>query len=176
MLYILWGLLNIGLFFFFIITCSRAIKLLKDKFGWLSAIIFSIGILAFVFTNSISYKNSKPDSSQSRTWNFASVESIDRSSIQNIDIELGKKLLSNYELGVRYGKDKTNGENIPNSASAWTKGFFAGTKWIPASITVTRSVDHSKFVYHVSAVEEWKLLGLVLYAHSKEYDGIALIE
>ena len=88
----------------------------------------------------------------------------------NIDLE--KTLVSNYDLGIKYGKDKDDQISIPISAYSSTSGFISGTNWKPISISINRMDDNSKFEYYVSGVVEWKLLGATIYSQLKEYKGI----
>lgn len=174
MLYLFWGLLNIGLFLFFIVTCFRATKLVREKFGLFAAVILVFGLLSFITTSGDDNDNREPVSSQIRTWNFASEDSLDRHATFFIDIELEKNLISKYELGIKYGKDKREPLNIPISANSWTTGFTSGTNWTPSTIIVNRTNDNNKFEYYVDGVVEWKLLGATIYSQSKKYKGIAL--
>ena len=47
MLYLLWGLLNIGLFIYFIVISIKATKLVREKVGLFASLIFLFGLLSF---------------------------------------------------------------------------------------------------------------------------------
>lgn len=174
MLYLLWGLLNIGLFLFFVVTCFRATRLVREKFGLFASIIFVFGLLSFISNSNDDKGNKELGSSQIRTWKFTSEDSLNRNASFHIHVELEKTLISKYELGIKYGKDKQGQLNIPISANSWTTGFVSGTNWKPSSIIVNKTSDNNKFEYYVGGIMEWKLLGATIYSHSKEYEGIAL--
>ena len=174
MLYLLWGLLNIGVFGFFVVTCFRATKLVRERFGLFSSIIFVFGLLSFVSHSNDNNDNKEPNSNQIRTWKFSSEDSLDRNATFLIDVELEKTLLSKYQLGIKYGKDQQQQLNIPISANSWTTGFVSGTNWKPSSIIVNRTNDNTKFEYYVDGIMEWKLLGATIYSQAKEYKGAAL--
>jgi hypothetical protein len=176
MIYIFWALLNIGLFLFFILTCFRATRLVREKLGFFASIIFAFGLLSFLSNSSDDKDNKEPNLNQIRTWKFISEDSLDRNTTMLIDIELEKTLISRYELGIKYGKDKQGQFNIPISANSWTTGFVSGTNWKPSSIIVNRTNDNNKFEYYANGVMEWKLLGATIYSQQKEYRGVALIK
>jgi hypothetical protein len=174
MTYLLWGLLNIGLFIFFIVICFRATKLIREKVGLFASIIFVFGLLSFVGHSNNDNDNKEPNSNQIKTWKFISEDSLKSNDSYLLDIDLEKTLVSKYGLGIKYGKDKQGQINIPISAYSSTTGFISGTNWKPVSIIVNRTNDNNKFEYFVDGVVEWKLLGATIYSQLKEYKGIAL--
>ena len=44
MLYLIWGLLNLGLVIYFLVICFRATKLVKEKIGLFAAVFFVLGL------------------------------------------------------------------------------------------------------------------------------------
>ena len=176
MIYLLWALLNIGLFIFFIVICFNATKLIKEKFGVLTSIFFVFGLLSFVGRSNNDEDNKEPNSNQIKTWKFNSIDSLDKSSNIYMDVELEKTLISKYSLGIGYGKDKQFQNNIPTSANTWTTGFESGTSWKPISIIVNRTDDNNKFEYEVHGTIKWSLLGMTIYSQSKHWKGVATIK
>ncbi len=174
MTYLFWGLLNIGLFLFFIVTCFKATKLIREKLGLFASIIFVFGLLSFVGHSNNEYDNKESNSNQIKTWKFISEDSLNRNATYLLDIDLEKTLVSKYDLGIKYGKDRQGEMNIPISAYSSTSGFISGTNWKPVSIIVNRTTDNNKFEYYVDGVVEWKLLGTTIYSQLKEYKGIVL--
>ena len=174
MIYLLWGLLNIGLFIFFIAICFRATKLIREKIGLFAAIIFVFALLSFIGHSNNDNDNKEPNSNQIKTWKFETKDSINRNATYLLDIDLEKTLVSKYELGIKYGKEKEGTINIPISAYSSITGFISGTTWKPISIIVNRTTDNNKFEYVVDGVVEWKLFGTTIYSQLKEYKGIAL--
>lgn len=172
MLYLLWALLNIGLFIFFIIICFNATKLIKEKFGVLTSLVFVFGLLSFIGRSDTN--NNEPNSNQIRTWKFSEEDSLKNNESYLLDIDLEKTLISKNNLGIKYGKDKQGQINIPVSAYSSTTGFISGTNWKPISIIVNRTTDNNKFHYFIYGVVEWKLLGATVYSQAKEYKGTVL--
>jgi hypothetical protein len=174
MTYLLWGLLNIGLFLFFIIICFKATKLIREKIGLFASIIFVFGLLSFIGHSNNDNENKEPNSNQIKSWKFTSEDSLNRNATYSIDVDLEKTFVSKYGLGIKYGKDEQGQMNIPISASSSTTGFISGIDWKPISIIVNRTTDNNKFEYFVDGIVEWKLLGATIYSQHKEYKGIAL--
>jgi hypothetical protein len=172
MTYLFWGLLNIGLYIFFILICFKATKLIREKIGLFASIIFVFGLLSFVGHSN--NDNKEPNSNQIKTWQFISVDSLKSNDSYLLDINLEKTLVSKYHLGIKYAKNKQGQINIPISAYSSTSGFISGTNWKPVSIIINRTDDNIKFEYFVDGVVEWKLLGATIYSQMKEYKGMAL--
>lgn len=175
MTYLLWGMLNIGLFLFFITICFKATKLLREKLGIFATIVFVFGLLSFVGNSNID-DNREPNSNQVKTWKFTSEDSLDRNATFLTNLDLEKTFVSKYVLGIKYGKEMQGKMNIPISAYSLTSGFVSGTNWKLVSILINMTSDNNKFEYFVDGVVEWKLLGATIYFQEKEYTGVALIE
>jgi hypothetical protein len=176
MTYLLWGLLNIGLFVFFIIICLKATKLIREKIGLFAAIIFVFGLLSFIGHSNKDNENKEPNSNQIKTWKFVSEDSLKNSDSYLLNIELEKTMISKYDLGIKYSKDKERQSNLPISAYSSTTGFISGTNWKPVSIIINKTGYNNKFEYFVDGVVEWKLLGATIYSQLKEYRGIVLTQ
>jgi hypothetical protein len=172
MLYLLWGLLNIGLFLFFIVICFRATKLIRQNVGLLASIVFVFGLLSFIGHSNNNNDNKEPNSNQTKTWTFTSDDSLSRYPTSSEFIVLEKTFISKYYLFIQYANDKNGQVTIPVSASSITNGFISGTNWKPTSIVINRIDDNNKFQYFVRGVVEWKLLGATIYSQLKEYNGI----
>jgi hypothetical protein len=174
MIYLLWSLLNIGLFIFFIATCFKATKLVREKLGLFASIIFVFGLLSFVGNSNNDNDNKEPNSNHIKTWKFVSEDSLKSNESYLLDIDLEKTLIAKYDLGIKYGKDRQGQINVPISAYSSTNGFISGTNWKPISIIVNTTNDNNKFEYSVDGVVEWKLLGATIYSELKEYKGVAM--
>lgn len=172
MIYLLWGLLNFGLFLFFIVICFKATKFIREKLGLLASIFFAVGLLSFI-GQSNNDDNTEPNSNQIKTWKF-NLDSTKSNESESLNIDLEKTLVSKYYMGIKYGKSLEGDLNIPISAYSSIDGFVSGTNWKPLDIIVNRTIDNKKFEYIVSGVVEWKLLWTTLYSQSKTYKGIAL--
>ena len=175
MLYLLWALINIGIFIFFILTCIRATKLIREKFGLFAAIIFVFGLLSFVSGPSEDNNEKRSQINPSHT-RFNADESIEGYSGRFATIRLERNLVSSYGLMISYGISKEDRLNIPVTASSHTIGLVSGTKWIPASIIVNQTDDDKKFQYQVVGTVEWRLLGYTIYSQSKNFKGTVVIK
>ncbi len=176
MLYLLWAILNIGLFIFFIVICFNATRLIKEKFGILTSIVFVFGLLSFFGRSNADKDNKEPNSNQIKTWKFASSDSLDKGSNVFMDFDLEKTLISKYSLGISYGKDKKLQNNIPVSANIQTTGFESGTSWKPISIIINCTDDNQKFEYEVDGTIKWSLLGMTIYSQPKHWKGVAVFK
>lgn len=176
MLYLLWSLINIGLFIFFIAICFKATKLLREKLGVFAAVVFVFGLLSFIGHTNNDNDNQEPNSNQIRSWKFTSEDSLKSNESYSLHIDIKKTLLAKYNLLIRYGKAIHEDQNIPISASSSTEGFIGGTNWKPLYIQINRTNDNKKFEYFVNGVIQWKLLGATIISQYKTYEGFALIE
>lgn len=174
MLYLLYALLNIALIIFFVVTCFRATRLVRESFGLFAAFIFAFGLLSFIGRDTNDSNDKAPNASPIKTWHFTlEEERLKRSETFSIDIVLEKNSFSKNMLVISYGKDKQGQFNIPISAVSSASGFVSGTTWKPTSIIVNRTADN-KFEYEVDGVVIWQLLGATIYTQAKEYRGLAL--
>jgi hypothetical protein len=175
MLYVLWAILNIGLFLLFIVTCFKASKVLREKFGMLTAIFFVFGLLSFVSNSATDNDNLEPNSKQTKTWSFVPEDSLNVLRTFLVGKDLEKTPISKYNLGIKFGKDKQN-KDIPISAYSTLTGFVTGTSWRPLNIIVNTTGDEKTVYYSVSGIVKWKLLGTTLYSQPKEYEGIVMVK
>lgn len=176
MAYLLWGLLNIGLFLFFIVICFKATRFIREKSGLFAAIIFVFGLFSFIGYPNNDNNNKEPGSNQIKTWKYISEDSLKNNNSYVLSVDLEKTLVSTYELVIKYGKDEQGQINIPISAYSSATGFVSGINWRPVAIIVNRTNDNSKFSYLVDGVAEWKLLGTKIYSQTKAYKGIVLLK
>ncbi len=174
MLYLVWGILNIGLFLVFIAICSKATTLIREKMGLFASIIFAPGLLSFITANT-GPSNTEPHSSQIKTWNFVSECSLGSKATFGITADLEKTGVSAFDSGIKYGTDKTGLGNMLLSAYFSATGFISGTNWEPVSIIINRTTYTSKFSHTVYNVFQCKLLGATVYSQFKKYAGIASI-
>jgi hypothetical protein len=165
MIYLLWGLLNIGLTLSFIIICFKATKLIKEKIGNLATFIFVVGFFGLIGSVARDHKE------QLKTWTFTTDDSLTKTSTTFTQIDLEKTLVSRYELSVTYAKDK-NALNTPISAHSSPIGFIYGINWQPVIVMIAKTKNNYKFSYSVVAMVHWELLGLTIYTQSKQYHGI----
>jgi len=170
-MYLIWGLLNIGLFIYFLTICFNAIKLVRREIGLFAAIVFIIGLLSFCSRQN----NDDRATNSTKTWTFTSEDSLTHKPTSFLRLELERNLISKYDLEVIYRKDRNN-VNIPISAYISTSGFTIGTNWSGESIFVDKTDDNNKFHYYVNGVVEWHLLGITVYTQHKTFNGTILTD
>ena len=167
-MYLIWGLLNIGLLIYFLTICFNAIKLVRREIGLFAAIVFVIGLLSFCSRQNNDDKAT--NSNKTKTWTFVSEDSLTQKPTSFLRHELQRNMISKYDLTIIYGKDG-NDVNVPISAYTSTNGFILGTNWKGESIFVDKTNDNNKFHYYVTGVVEWHLLGMTVYTQLKTFDG-----
>ena len=176
MLYLIWGLLNLGLMIYFLVICFKATKLVKEKIGLFAAVIFVLGLLSFSGQPTKGSFNKGANSNKINSYIFASEVSLSQDATFFVTIDLENNWVSKKDLGIKYGNNKQGQINIPISAYSSRTGFISGTIWRTTSINVNRTVDNNKFQYSVIGMVDWKLLGATIYTQLKRFDGIASIK
>ncbi|MEP6466411.1 MAG: hypothetical protein ABJB05_08895 [Parafilimonas sp.] len=164
MMYLLWALLNLALFIFFVRICITATRLINEKIGLLTSVVFVVGLLFMGCSNT-------EKTTQDRTWTFTSQDSLDNNSGYLIQVLLENNFIAKCYLNIGCEKDKQQNK-FPANAFSPVFGIICGTNWKPANITVEK-INNDKFYYNVAGVLEWKLLGATIYSQFKYYDGIA---
>lgn len=172
-MYLIWGLLNIGLLVYFLSICFSAVKLVRREIGLFAAIVFVIGLLSFC--NRQNSDEEMKNSNKTKMWTFTSEDSLSQKPTSFLRHELGKNLISRYDLEIIYRKD-SNDINVPISAYTSTNGFTIGTNWRGESIIVNKTNDNDKFHYYVTGIVEWHLFGITVYTQLKKFDGTVLTE
>lgn len=172
MIYLLWSLLNIGLFLFFLVICFNATKLIREKFGLFASLVFVFGLLSFIGKSSHD-DNKQANSNQIKTWELTPESSINQNRTHLLTHSLGKTMVSETLLGIKFGQDSLGRKNVPISAWSSRAGFNAGINWSPSVIVVERESD-TKLAYSVIGIDKWDLLGVTIYSQPKEYKGIVV--
>lgn len=171
MFYLLWCVLNIGLFIWFIFVCIKATRYIREKFGLIAAGIFVFALFSFISRPVSEFDNRMPNSNMAKTWNFQFPDSLDQRSTYLMQAEMNKTWISTYHIGVVYAKDEMYKANFPVRASTWTTGLNSGTSWQPISIVVNPTDDINKFTYSVVGTVKWSLLTIPIYVESKKWEG-----
>ena len=165
-----------GLFVFFIAISFKATKLVRENMGIIASIIFVFGLLSFVGNSSYRNENKEPNSNHIKTWKYISEDSLKSNSTNYVHVNLEHTLISDYYLGITYGKDKQGQINIPISAYSSTNGLISGRIWKPLNIMVNNTNDNNKFAYSVVGNVEWKLLGATIYSQWKVCNGVTKVK
>ncbi|KAB7732837.1 hypothetical protein F5984_02490 [Rudanella paleaurantiibacter] len=169
MLHLLWTLLNTAVFVVFLITCFRATKLLRQELGLSTTLFLVFGILSFVSrsTDSPTAGRGAPNTN-AQTWTLNPVDSLQQGTMQMVNVELEKTLLSTYGLTIRYQQGPQT--NHPIDAYSVLTGLVGGIKWKPSDVSVVET-RKGQFRYTVMGTVEWQLLGTTLYTEPKQYQG-----
>jgi len=171
MLYLLWAILNIGIFLFIILLSVKTFKAIRERVGLVAAIIFVVGVASLIGFDSAG--NVGNGSQPTSNWNYNADEKTERYSARFTTLVLSNNLISKYGLSIYYGKSKEDQKNIPINSFSFVSGLTSGTKWIPSSANVNTTDDNKKFQYEVNGVIEWRLLGFLIYSQDKTFRGIA---
>lgn len=175
MLHILWGILNIAVFIFFVIIFFRAIRLIREHFGLFAAIIFVLGLFAFMRSSEKDRTNEPGNNIPIRTFTFVSIDSVHIPLTNSIRVILEKTPISKYMLFIHYGIDRRTQITMPVHASSYATGITSGLDWRPVAVVVNRTSESGKFSYQVDGTLEWNLLNLTLYSQSKSYEGDVIV-
>jgi hypothetical protein len=176
MIYLIWGIFNLGLFFYFIYICFKVPKLIKEKIGLFAAIFFVLGLLSFISQPENERFGSKLENGQKNEWKFNETDSLEGYVKYLRSIPLEETLISNFTIGIGYGISKHSKLNIPISANSSMTGFISGIKWNPMVVIIKTTLDNNRFQYFVDGTIEWKLLGATIYTQLKTYNGYVAIK
>lgn len=172
MLYLIWALLNFGLFIFFIGICYNAAKHIREKFGIIASIVFVCGLFSFIGISNKDGNGKSADTHQLQTWRLGMADSVSERYHYFKEVDLEKTLISKYSLAIGYNKDTLVRKAVPISAFSSFTGLQGGTTWRPVSIIVNQSKDGQTFEYEVDGTVGWMLLGMTVYYQSKHWKGV----
>ncbi len=165
MIFLLWAILNIGLFLFFIFICFRATRLIREKLGLISSIIFVFGLLSFVGGS-----NSDTQKLGERfKFNFNKDKPRQVENTNIVTTTLDKNLIFKRVLLIQYSWANDSSSVVPVSAYSVMAGFVAGHRW--QTSYVSANAEGTRIRYAVFGSIEWKLLGMTVYTQSKNYTG-----
>lgn len=174
MIYLFWGILNIAILIFFIFTCFRATKLLRDQYGLIASIVFIFGLFSLLSVLSYRNNNHLPVGNQDKAWTLNEDSVVTSTTLLRTNLE--ETLISNYQLEIVYGKSKHSNRYLPLKTFSSMTGFTSGTNWEPVIIKVDTTADDKKFKYTVFGVVQWNLLGTTVFTQHKTYNGFASIK
>ena len=161
MIYLLWTLLNIGLFLFFIVICFRATKLIRDKFG----------LLSFVSNSGDRDDLIEKENPQLKKWAFKASDKIEQNTSTYTHLTIDKSLVSYIDLGVSFGQEKSTKDIVPIEANSNLLGLVGGHKWQTKTISLDKSSIANVWIYTVLGSLKWKLLGSTIYSQNKTLTG-----
>lgn len=166
MIQLLWTILNIGILILFITICVKATRMIREKLGIFSAIIFAIGILSSLVSN-------LKTNHHNENWDFTFDDTIP--CIKRFDIVLDKTLISSYTLRIKC--NKTNGLQTDKPIEAYTSwsGLKCGYTCDVISIEIKKS-GQGQLNYHINLKKKWSILGIGIISKSEYFDGTVDID
>lgn len=171
MIQLLWGILNLVLVAFFLVSISKVFKILSDKIGKPLSIVFIFGLFSYGCTGFINQDEG------TTTWVNPAESIVADKKPTKILIE--KNLLNKIELEYYKGKDST-GKVIFSKAHIMTSGlnFFIKSRvnsfnLSENSLTImdepSKSVDGPH--YSVYLRQDWYLLGFKVLSNNYSLSG-----
>lgn len=173
MLYVLWGLLNLALLFFFLKTLYQSALILSKELSRVSLIILVVGLLSYACQPGAKVPE------QITFWENPEAAEVESSPIGGREILAEEGLTYTRKVGYLYGKDSL-GNRIIAKAFWQDNGLRAFTN----PNLVHFSVFHGDFsgrgsrenslkgpFYQAYIDEEWYLLGIKVFTHSRQLRG-----
>ncbi len=159
MIQLLWGILNLVLVAFFLVSISKVYKILSDKIGKPLSVVFLFGLFSFGFSSVINQNEG------AITW-VNPIESVVTDK-KPTKILIEKNLLNKIELEYYKGKDST-GKVIFSKAHIMTSGlnFFVKSRVNSFNLSEyplasmdepSKSVDGPHYSAYLT--QSWYLLG-----------------
>lgn len=172
MLYVLWSILNIGLFIYFVFLCIKAIKYIRNAHGLGNAIFFLCAL--FLPTIFSVFRIQSPDKSSTqdeKSFFFTDEKMIIPNSTRSTKASLYKTPISRYDLAIILGANKSTNEIVPVLSYVRSVGFLGGTIWKTRNISVNRKREIDSFKYTVEGAIEWQFWGIPLWSEKKYFEG-----
>jgi hypothetical protein len=171
MVYLLWTLLNFALLISFIVICFRATKLVKEKLGIAAAVIFAIGLLAFM-----NKEPKAPDQliSQAEHPNTFTVKHNANSSQPTSDyivVPIEKYVGSTLTMEVSFTRQSPTDSVTASTVAFSASGLVGGHKWKPETAHIYPTSSKNVFRYEAAVMLEWAILGCPVYSQSKTFSG-----
>lgn len=176
MFYLLWSLLNIGLFLFFIVICIKATRIIREKMGLLASTVFVFGLLSFAGKSNSSNNNIEPNTNKMKSWKLVSNDTLYKNEGIATHTILEKNFAYRNVLDISFGSDPQTQLNIPLHASNFTVGLTSGINWKTEKINVRKTLNNNKFEYYVMGLIDWQLLGATIYTQPKAFIGTLIIK
>lgn len=164
MLYIVWALLNVLVCCLFFWLAYKALRMVRDKFGWAASLFFIVGLLSFM--NAPEEKeNENSLSLQEPHLILNKPDQVNQSTV------LKKYPLFAVHLSVLCDVLPDGKSVKPVSVLAGQYGFVMAHKWKLNSATVNYTAANHQLKYTVNGSIRWNLLGIPFYTQSKTFEG-----
>lgn len=160
MLTLFWTGLNVLLLLLILYAWFRVLKILRREIGLGLAVVFMLSL-------SVRGSNSVSDA---RPKNLLANERQGQP-IGNWSTSTTIPLNFNNRLSLRFEGIRTDSMVRAHGMYSTVSGLMLGHEWKPLAGMANsekKGVSYSVFLLH-----EWKMLGVVLYTSSEEYEGVA---
>ena len=163
--------MNFGLFLFFIVTCFRATKIIREKIGLFASIVFVLGLLSFTANSNNNGDQIDKNTNQIRKWRFSPHDKITPMTSNFLNVTLDETIATKIDLAIGFGLSKETNKPVPTEAFSSVQGLVGGHKWKPTLISISPTTTEKHFKYIVNGILEWKLLGATIYSQPKTFIG-----
>ncbi|MGA0556795.1 hypothetical protein ACO2Q8_09105 [Larkinella sp. VNQ87] len=126
MLYVLWAIVNIGLFIFFVKLCFQATRLLREKSGILASVVFVVGLASVVRYSGSNAELTAKSNREARKSKMVAIGELVPGTLKQTYILLAENPVSTLSLGVLYGKDTSAYKTAIYDAFSSRTGFTSG--------------------------------------------------
>ncbi len=169
MLELFWGILNTAILIYFIIICFKIVRIVRENLGGIATLIFVLGLMSFI---------AKPNDNKVETFDLRNEnKKIEREKfngdIFSKDIELERNLTSNINVNIQFGENETEKKLL--YAQSNRSGFVSGIDWKMKDIVVNK-INNDTYEYEVVGCKDWRILGIVIFTQSKEFNGKFVIK
>lgn len=170
MLYILWSILNIGLFIYFIVICFRATKWIREKWGFLTALFFVFGFLSFVSHESEKQDQFNHPKTNGNYYIFHPKDHLEINSEHMHDAKLFVTPFFDLYLNINIAKDSTTKENVVTVANVSTEGLVGSHVWQTKDMRFDVNTN-GNIHYSIAGALQWQLFGKAIFSENKIFEG-----
>jgi len=160
-LVLLWGIFNLTFTLFFVIICVRSVKLIKEKFGRLTALVFVFGGIALLVNTQAPYRQTSGAPTADCFLSATGPTIIKKVSIDS-------QIASTLELHFFVSPNRPHSRVSQGSCAL--SGFVSGLDWRTESIQLKVN-GPTTCQYSVIGHLQWKLMGISLFSQRKVYAG-----
>lgn len=162
MLYLIWSLLNAGLFVWFLFLLIKSVNFIWEEFGLFASIVLSFGLLSTCNLNEFN-----KGICGTKKWSIDKAEN--EAPAKSINTIITKNMMFGIHLYISYGNNGCGKKVLPLQASSFLSGYHPGIEWAPTDIYV--DTIGQKVEYRVFGTLQWKLLGATIISEGKDYKG-----
>lgn len=143
-------------------------KLVRERWGMVSALVFTLGLLSFCGRSSVT---NTEHAALAKKWNVRADSTLIPNTIRTLQVTLDETLIAQFDLRINYGTDPLSLQKVPSSVYATTNGLVLGSQWQPEVLSTTPLKEGIQ--YTVTGTYDWKFLGYPVYSQAKTYTGFA---